>query len=59
MIIPLTESGDQRSDKEEKIQEGQDKVIVIPETFVQLDPWNRGREAPNSGPLWPLQPKGV
>ena len=42
-MIPLTESDDQRSDKKGKIQEEQDKVIVIPETFVQLDPWNRRR----------------
>ena len=53
VMIPLTEeSSDQRSTKKEKIKRG--KMRSLTETFVQLDPWNRGREEPDCGPL-PVQ----
>ena len=54
VMIPLIqESSDQRSTKKEKIKRGKMRSIMT-ETFVQLDPWNRGREEPDCGPL-PVQ----
>ena len=53
VMIPLSEeSSDQRSTNKGKIKRS--KMRSLTETFVQLDPWNRGREEPNSGSL-PVQ----
>ena len=47
VMIPLTESDDQRSTKKENIKSSS-LMRKLTETFIQLNPWNRGREAPNS-----------